>query len=337
MWRKVGLLVLVATAASRPALAQGTGAGAPPTAPSGPERAAALKAEGDTLLGDFRYADALSRYEEALALSGNPALLYNSGRALEMMGRYPEALERLTSFRARGTPELLAKVPNLDVLIADVEKHTTALTVEVGPAKAAGAPIRIGDRVVGPAPLRNVRVNAQKGATVAVELEGFEPESRVVDLPAGGSKAVRFELVPKDRAALLRVETNVPGAAVAIDGVARGAAPTELRLLAGSHALSVSAPDHLTADSAVELAVGERRVVTVELASSRVYTRWWFWTLIGTAVAGGAAAGTVVALNQEREADVGSILPGQVKVSGAENARPRGLHVSPIPLLDLRF
>jgi hypothetical protein len=46
-------------------------------------KAKALKSEGDALMVKLRYADALAKYDEAYALSADPVMLYNSGRALE--------------------------------------------------------------------------------------------------------------------------------------------------------------------------------------------------------------------------------------------------------------
>jgi hypothetical protein len=284
-------------------------------------------------MADFKYADALERFDAALALGGDPALYHNSGRALEMLGRYPEALERLRSFRSRATPELLAKVPNLNDLIADVERHTCLLTVTVN---RPGATVRLEDVVVRKSPLDGVRVNSQKGARLVVALEGHDDDARLLDLPQGGRVSLAVELFPKDRSALLRVTSPVLGATVAVDGLSRGQAPTEARVLAGPHRIDVSAPGHDEAQRQVDLKAGEVRSLSVDLSSSGVHKRWWFWTLVGTAVAAGAGVGVWYAVTTEGPADFGTIEPGQSEVLG-HRPPAGGVTIAPVPLVDLRF
>jgi hypothetical protein len=330
--RLLTLVVLLGTAsvaqAAEPASTSSSAASGSST-----ERAAALKAEGDRLMANFEYADALARFDEALALGGSPALLYNSGRALEMLGRYPEALDRLRSFQTRAPADLLAKVPNLAALLADVERHTCLLTVDVN---RPGATVRLDDRVIGTSPLRDARVNAAKAGRLTVTLDGHDADTRLVELPQAGRVRLAVELHPKDRSALLRVESPVKGATVSIDGVARGQAPTELRLLAGPHTVVVGAPDHDEVTSAVSLTAGQSRTLALEPPESRVYKRWWFWTLIGAGVAGGAAFGTYYALTTEGAPDVGSIAPGQSKVFGRSTTNG-GVVIAPVPIVDVRF
>jgi hypothetical protein len=59
------------------------------------------------------------------------------------------------------------------------------------------------------------------------------------------------------------------------------------------------------------LAPGASREVTIPLERSRsVFTRWWFWSSVGVAVAGGVAL--TYALTTSRAAGHGSLMPGQV-------------------------
>ncbi|MBM4357756.1 MAG: PEGA domain-containing protein [Deltaproteobacteria bacterium] len=330
----LALLGLVTPALAGPPDPKGEAGPTSPTATTPTaEQAASLKAEGDRLMADFMYADALARFEEAIAIGGSPALLYNSGRALEMLARYPEALERLRSFQTRAPADLLAKVPNLAALILDIERHTCVLTLETN---RPGATVRIGEHLVGKSPLRDVRVNAQKGARVTVSLEGHDDDSQVVELPMAGRVALSIELYPKDRSALLRVDSPVMGATVSIDGVPRGQTPTELRLLAGPHTVVVGAPDHEDTTSEVSLAPGQTRTLAIKPVATRIYKRWWFWTLVGSAVAAGAGVGTWYALTTEGPPDVGSIAPGQSKVFG-RGTGPSGVTIAPIPVVDVRF
>src|SRR5688572_29354180 len=83
--------------------------------------AAHLKSTADALMDQDRFADALVLYQRAYELSAEPALLYNQGRAHEALGDYPTALEKLEAFEQTAPPSILARVPALRELIADLK------------------------------------------------------------------------------------------------------------------------------------------------------------------------------------------------------------------------
>ena len=58
----------------------------------------------------LRYADALGAYAEAYALTRDPALLYNQGRAHQALGNFPEALASFERFAVEASPDLRARV-----------------------------------------------------------------------------------------------------------------------------------------------------------------------------------------------------------------------------------
>src|SRR6185295_7621747 len=63
-------------------------------------RASELKQRGDVAMDALRYGEAVDAYVQAYAISKDPALLYNRGRALQALGDFPGALEALESFSA---------------------------------------------------------------------------------------------------------------------------------------------------------------------------------------------------------------------------------------------
>ncbi len=319
---------------------------------SNAQAAEALKKEGDALMGDIRYEEALAKYREAYKLGANPALLYNQGRALEALGRYPEALEMLRSFDAKAPPDLHAKVPNLQKLIDDVEAHTCLLTVDA----PAGAQVRMGDVVLGKAPLPEIRVNAGKRVRLEATLEGAEPDVQELDLPGKAKARVSFNLVSKDKTGVLAIDSPVKGATVTVDRLPPRQVPTEIRVPAGRHTVTLTAAGYRTNVVDVEVAVGQRRPVIIEPGESAVYERWWFWTVIGVVVAGGVAGGVVGAYFTEGAPAEGTIPPCQVVVQasgdgcsgGTAFAPVRGLHrtpgearsgftFGPVPVLTVRF
>jgi hypothetical protein len=273
--------------------------------PAFAEDATALKAEGDRLMDSFRYEDALSKYDAAYKLKPDAALLYNQGRALEGLGRFPEALDKLTDFQEKAPKELLARLGDaLGKNIAELRGRIAVLTVVVDPP---GSVVRLGDRILGESPLTKLRVNAGK-VHFEFAKEGFFTETLDVALEGGKENPVEIKLSPRDSRATLKITSPSDGATVLVNGTPRGQVPVELKLAPGPHLVRLEQDDFYDSES------------VVELDAIPVTARWWFWTLIGTGVAGGAVA-TTLALTLERPADEGSLNPGQIPVAGTEGAR----------------
>lgn len=107
--------------------------------------------------------------------------------------------------------------------------------------------------------------------------------------------------------ATLTVIPSVEGAALRLDGAAitarepRTADP-------GDHVLEATAEGYNRNAQTLRLARGERRelAVTLQRTEGGVLTRWWFWTIIGVAVAGATTA-AVLLLSEEAPPDCGTL------------------------------
>ena len=175
--------VLLATVLVRPALAE-----------DAPDDAVALKAEADSLFDRGRYADAYDLYKRAYAKTSDPALLYNQARALESMGEYPEALDKLEAFAREAPPDVRAKVPKLEALTADLRARIAEIHVKTN---APSARLYVRGKDLGPVE-RDRIVHARAGdAAIRVEADGYEPFTREVLLPGGGSLDVDAQLERK--------------------------------------------------------------------------------------------------------------------------------------------
>lgn len=307
-----GIAALVGTLAlATPVAAQGRaqrGGKATVDAPA-KEQASELKRKGDEFMINLRFAEALAAFDEAYALDANPALLYNRGRALQLLDRLPEALDAFEKFRAEAPPELLGKVPKLGEAIAEIQGKLTTLTVTTEPG---GVQVLVGGREVGTTPLASpLRLKRVDGTTIEFRREGYHALERKLDLARQETPRLAVTLQPKDKTALLLVRSPVAGARVDIDGKSVGNAPSESYLQPGPHTVVVSGAGYEDAEVKVALAAGERKSVDVPLTKTPpVYKRWWFWTAIGVgtaAIVGGVLAGTL-----ERPASVGDIQPGQI-------------------------
>jgi len=276
---------------------------------------AKLKASGDTAMDNLRYADAFDAYNQAYAVSHDPRFLYNMGRALGALGRYPAAVKQLERFRRLAPADLKARVPQLDQLIADFEKHVSTVAIR---CNVVGARVLLRQREVGNTPLEDQEVDAGP-ATIEVDADGYEPMRKQVELPGGGTVEVAFDLVKATPTGILAIRSTPPATSVLVDGRGLGGTPLETSLLPGSHALLLSRDGYRDLATHAVVERGVRRELDFHLEKTpSVLTRWWFWTIVGVVVAG-AVAGTVTAVTCaqttacERSADFGSIFPQQVR------------------------
>jgi hypothetical protein len=153
-----------------------------------PTGAAALKAQGDDAMQRLDYSKALALYEQAYALEKNAALLYNRGRALQALRRFPEALDALEAFEREAAPELKTRVPKLGELVTEVRGKVSVLVLS---CNVEGARVVVGQRVIGTTPLPGpVRLNAGT-AQLEVTADGHHPYRSRVQLPPAGPQEVQ--------------------------------------------------------------------------------------------------------------------------------------------------
>ena len=283
---------------------------APPPPASDEQRAATLRDTGNQAMLDMRYVDALSAYQQALALSPNySGVLYSIARAHQLLGEFAEALTTLEAFDREATPEMRAKVGRLDRLLAELRARVGVLQLS---CNVSGARVLLRDKVIGTTPLPPTRLEAGS-ATLEVELDGFFAQKKELIVPAGGSLALDLTLHARSTSALLVVHTNPGGAQISVDGRVQGTASpsVELALSAGPHRVTARREGFDDASVPLVLVAGSTRSLNVGLEKSIPLTsRWWFWTGAVAIVAGGVALS--VAELTERSADKGTLTPGQI-------------------------
>jgi len=272
-----------------------------------------LKTEADAAMDGLRYSDALSGYQRAYELSHDARFLYNMGRALGALGRYPEAVERLERFRLDASDALRARVPQLDQIIADFAHKVTTIAIR---ANVAGARVLVRDEAVGVTPIAELRVNAGH-ATIEVSATDYETQRREVDLPGGDRKEITFDLVKSTPHGIVVVRSTPSASTLFIDGSARGATPFEASLDPGAHALLLAHDGFRKLATSVVIERGARRELDLRLDKNpSIFTRWWFWTIVSVAVIGaGVTLGAVCVTTTacESSPDSGTIAPGKVR------------------------
>jgi hypothetical protein len=304
--RGLGFLVLLlALTGARPCFAQDVNLAVRKT------QAAAAKELGDSAMDAGRPADAAVAYRTSWELDPQPALLYNLGRALQALERYPEALEKLEAFASTATPELLAKVPGLPKTILEVRQKITTLSVTVSGVRSAD--VRLNGKSLGTSPLSEPRRVVGGNAELEVFADGYLPYREQVTLPGGQALELVVRLVLKNQTGVVRVSANVPGAAVTVDGKLAGRLPSEFSLNAGQHHVSASADGYDRSEQNLFVEVGQTRDVRLDLKSqSGMLKKWWFWTAVGV-VAAGITVGVVAVSTSEKDPVPGTLAPGVLR------------------------
>ena len=148
---------------------------------------------------------------------------------------------------------LAEAAPEAEAAAADAP---TTGTLEIR-SDVSGADVLLNGKRVGTTPYKASDLTPGK-YSVKVEKAGYTSFEKRVDL---GSKqlVVRAKLVAAF--ATLRVEANVPGAKVLLDGEERGTTPLELSNVSpGRHELAVSADGYETKTETLEVESGERDI-----------------------------------------------------------------------------
>lgn len=253
--------------------------------------AAELKRRGDVAMDNLDYAGAIAHYTRAYALHPDPALLYNRGRAHQARGEFVEALADFETFRETAPPELLARVPRLPGLTAEVRARIATLVVV---CRVQGAEVTVGGAAIGACPIRESIPISEGEIEIEATAEGYHPFRTHVRAVGGKTIRVPIKLGLVETTGLLRVQ-GPADAEVWVDGQHVGRAPAELTVDPGRHKVQLRRPAYQEAQATVVIEAGEDRRVTIDPKEKKPLTsRWWFWTTIGVGIAAGATTAALL-------------------------------------------
>ncbi|MDI7268401.1 MAG: PEGA domain-containing protein [Myxococcota bacterium] len=248
------------------------------------------------------WAAAILAFERSHALLPHPGTLKNLAMYLEEAGRLAEARRRWSELLSRfgevvseaTRAEAAGRILELDALVARV-----SVTADVG-----GAMLLVDGREVGELPLAEPLVLEPGPHVFEARLAGHAPARAALALVEGEEARVDLTLEPEELSpAVLRVESAAPGATVALDGGEPRAAPFESEVSPGGHEIVVEAPGYVGRARRVEIAVGARVVVSVDLEpeapppvdeDGRFWAGPWPWVIGGALLLGGGAATAVI-------------------------------------------
>lgn len=302
------IVMLVLLMSTRTAWSQQHAGASSASSPDVEARAAALKETGDRALEAKRFEDALAAYDEAYVLAPMPVLLFNRGRALQFLARYPEALGMIEQFASTAPPELLAKVPGLPALLADLRVHVSVVLIT---CTVSGARISLDKKQIATTPVvGSMRVSSGKHV-LEVFADGYFPYQRDVDLPGGGTTTLDVTLTSRDTSGLLAVRSTVSAVNVQVDEKRLGVTPVEVGLPPGTHKVFFDKDGYEASATQIVLAAGERKTLMLAPTLRKpLYAKWWFWTGVAVIAAGVALA--VILVTTEGPAPSGDFQPGQV-------------------------
>ena len=169
-----------------------------------------------------------------------------------------------------------------------------------------GGHVEVDGRPVGTLPLKSPVSLLPGSHSVRVWKRGHLEYLGNVEIFAGEVAEVDADLLAI--AGMVKITGTVPGSQVFIDGKLAGDIPFDKDVPAGKHKLSVRAKGHSPYEDDVEIVAGEwlklhavlhpmQQITAGDGAS--VVGKWWFWTVIGTLVVGGAATGLALGLQDK--------------------------------------
>jgi hypothetical protein len=269
------------------------------------EEARRLFREGRRLYQDDRSEEALDLLRRSYELMPHWATLNGIALCEEKLEDMVGALRSYERSIREGGIEVPAEQR------AQIEQRIAELRRNLGMALLAvvtdppGAVLEIDGEAAGTAPFEG-SVEART-VRLTVRLDGYEPAERTVTLAVGESRTIDLALAARDvlsTAGVLRVETDVPGATVFLDGASAGTTPWESGPLAeGEHRVRVET-DGRTWEEPVLVASGRLSRLTVRFGDDGIHPGW-FWGTAAVAAAAGigfaASGGYLSTLHAEYE------------------------------------
>ncbi len=264
-----------------------------------------------------RYPTAIAELEFSYGLLPRCSTQFNLAVAYEQTRRYADSLDLFARYQS----DCASTMPPQNVTyIADATRrlrtHLGIVTLRVTPASAVSSvsidgrarPNWTADLALDPG-THVLEVRSNDGQAVRREVQVGEGARDVIEVSLGVPAREPVRSVPlapdpygpevtptASNTGAVRIEVPVAHAAVTVDGRDRGETPVEARLGAGRHIVEVRADGYVPSRVAVTLRDGALTRLTPRLereetaATTPIYNRWWFWTIIGAVAVGGAVA-----------------------------------------------
>lgn len=274
---------------------------------------------GVAAMQQSRYATAIAELEFSYGLLPRCSTQFNLAVAFEQTRRYADSLDVFQRYQTDCADTMPAQnVTYLADAMRRLRPRVGTLALRVTPADAVAAVSLdhhprerwTSDLALDPG-THTVEVRSRDGQVVRREFQAAEGSRAVIEIslgaeasepprPARLNAANPYDEEPAEgprASSQLRIEAPVAHASVFVDGHDQGEVPVAARIASGRHVVEVRADGYRPARFAMTLRDGVATRLAPRLerdgeaaSATPFYGRWWFWTIVGAAVVGGAVA-----------------------------------------------
>jgi hypothetical protein len=253
---------------------------------SGPAKEAFDAAQ--LLSNNSDFAGALTKFEQAYALSGDTRLLFNMAVCAKSLRSYVLMRSLLLRYQREAGAALSAEDRSIiDAALAASRGLVGAVKLDVDPA---GARVLIDGRVLGTTPLAEPVTLDLGDHALFVQKAGFDPIEQTLHVMGGNEMTLTLRLTAQRPTAQLLVSAD-PKAAVTVDGQLGSGGRFDGVVAPGPHDVLVTQPGKVTQRTQVQVHAGEALRIDVTLHDERQAAPVWPWVAGGVVLAAGAAVG----------------------------------------------
>ncbi|MFT7579562.1 MAG: hypothetical protein ACI9MR_001228 [Myxococcota bacterium] len=206
---------------------------------------------------------------------------------------------------------VLATLATAIVICSPIGQHARAAGPVAGPGEVVifsttiGAVVEIDGQAIGKLPLKEPLILPAGQHTIKVTLRGHSEFIDTFKVIPAEETELEIDLLPY--AGIVKINSSQPGATIKVDGKVEGVTPFDKDVPVGVKVISITRPGFLDDTRKMLIKAGAEYIIDVALVADpnyetasdeEFYETWWFWTLVGVAVAGGATA-TAVAVGSD--------------------------------------
>lgn len=293
----LGSVSLLLAMAATPAWAQHRPHGRPPPAdPAEVLRQSEARAHfqrGGQFYQDSDWAHAIEEFQSAFAIWPNPVILFNLAQAYRRDGQLTQAIETFNRY-VEAAPSLTREQrAEVEESVREIQDTRAVITFEVEPA---GASVSLNGRDLGQSPIgRNSEVLPGE-YRVHVELPNHEARDERFTVRAHEQRLVNVRLRPIDLNASLVVNVSPSDAHIRINEEDAGVGHVQRQVRPGAYTVVVSREGYRDETQTVNVAQLRTETVGITLRprTRSIFTRPWFWGIVGGVVLAGAVTAIAV-------------------------------------------
>ncbi|MFT3709419.1 MAG: PEGA domain-containing protein [Archangium sp.] len=254
MTRWLGWLLIISVCASSAALA----------ANDAEKEAATRFQRGVSLFKDGDFEAALTEFKQAYRIAPFYEVLYNIGLTQRRLFQYGEAVKSLNDYLEQGGKKVTAQRREaVKKELDEIRQLTCEVTVVV--TGAGEAIIKVDGVEVGKTPLKEPLL-LRPGKRTIVAIRGDETATETPSLLTASKVTIKLE--PKRAEGKLVVESEPPGAIIAVDGNIIGEAPALANVGVGAHTIAADKDGYQQQTMEVTITEGQSRRVTIKLQAA---------------------------------------------------------------------